>query len=258
VQPQPGFVGVHVLPPQGSDRYWKIGSVAVDSPAAKAGLKAGDAIIKADDQQIVDGRLLAESLRGRNAGDVITFQIERDGKQQDIKVTAAATSRPLGLTNNNITLGVRLSESVDGLKIDGFQTGSSAELAGVKAGDVIVKLDDTPITGTDVFSSTLALRKAGDAVTLVVKRANEELKLNVKATTSEAGGGGRRQSTRWDERTATTFKKPVYRLALVPIEYSDVKHNPRFGLADWENMLFSTGSYVGKSPSGQPSLWFDE
>ncbi len=252
VQPQPGYVGLHIEPPQGSERYWKIGSVAVDSPAAKAGLKAGDAIIRAGDQQVVDGRLLAEYLRSKNAGEVISFQIERAGRQEEVKVTAAATSRPLGLTNGNITLGVRLSESVEGLKIDGFQAGSSAEQAGIKAGDVILKLDDTPITGTDVFSSTLALRKAGEAVTLVVKRANEELKLSVKTTTSEAPGGGRRQSTRWDERTATTFKRDVYRLALVPIEYSDVKHNPRFGLSDWENMLFSTGSYVGKSPSGQP------
>jgi M6 family metalloprotease-like protein len=35
------------------------------------------------------------------------------------------------------------------------------------------------------------------------------------------------------------------------IEYPDTKHNPRFALADWERMLFSTGTYVGSSVSGQ-------
>jgi M6 family metalloprotease-like protein len=253
IQPQPGYIGINVTPPSAQDRYWKIGSIAVDSPAAKAGLKAGDALIKAGDEQVVDGRLLAEFLRSKNAGEIVTFTIEREGKQQEVKVTAAATSRPLGLTNSNITLGVRISETVEGLKVDGFQAGSPAEQAGVKQGDIIVQLDDTPITGTDIYSSTLNLRKAGEAVTVVVKRSNEELKLKVKPIVNEMGtGGGRRQSTRWDERTATTFKKDVYRLALVPIEYADVKHNPRFSLADWERLLFSTGSYVGTSPSGQP------
>ncbi len=251
VQPQPGYIGIQVLPPSENDRYWKIGSVAVDSPAAKAGLKVGDAIIQADDQQVVDGRLLSESLRSKNAGEIVHFQIERNGLPLQIQVVAAATSRPLGLTNSNITLGVRLIETVDGLKVNSFQAGSPAEQAGMKTGDVIIQMDDVPITGNDVFSSALALRKAGEMVTLVVRRADEELKLSVKPVSSDSGLG-RRNSTRWDERTATVFKKPVYRLALVPIEYPDVKHNPRYSLADWQQMLFSTGTYVGKSPSGQP------
>ncbi|HQR41667.1 MAG TPA: PDZ domain-containing protein, partial [Gemmatales bacterium] len=253
VQPQPGFVGIAVEPPQGSFTYWKISGVSINSPAAKAGLKEGDALVIVGGQTVVDGRLLGDYLRSRTAGESVKFTIERDGKRQDVLVKAEATSRPLSATGAPPTLGIRTTETVDGVKVESMQPSSPAESAGVKAGDIIIKMDDETVTGSELLTNLIASRKVGDLVQLVVLRSGKEIPLAVKMAGNEsAGGRGGRQNTRWDERSATTFQKSVYRLAIVPIEYSDVKHNPRFGLTDWEKMLFSTGTYVGTSPSGQP------
>jgi M6 family metalloprotease-like protein len=43
----------------------------------------------------------------------------------------------------------------------------------------------------------------------------------------------------------------VYRLAIVAIEYPDVKHNARVSPSDWEKALFSTGAYNTTSVTGQ-------
>jgi M6 family metalloprotease-like protein len=43
----------------------------------------------------------------------------------------------------------------------------------------------------------------------------------------------------------------VYKLAVIPIAYPDVKVNEKLPPAAWENALFSTGKYREKSPTGQ-------
>ncbi len=256
VQPQAGYVGIHLDPPGTGSTYWKVGGVAIDSPAAKAGIKKGDAIIQVADQSVVDARLVAEFLRGRTAGEQLKMIIERNGTRQDVVVMVEATSRPLSASGPTPTIGITTSTASEGVKVDRVMPASPAESSGLKTGDVITKIDNTPISGPEIFTATIASRKVGDQIQLVVKRANEELNISMKTSASGGGNEGRRggngNNGRWDDRTATTFKKEAYRLAIIPIEYSDVKHNPRFALSDWERMLFSTGTYVGTSPSGQP------
>jgi M6 family metalloprotease-like protein len=49
------------------------------------------------------------------------------------------------------------------------------------------------------------------------------------------------------------WKKGVYRLAVIPVEFPDVKHNEAIPLTEWEEMFFSTGTYAGKNnATGQP------
>ena len=37
----------------------------------------------------------------------------------------------------------------------------------------------------------------------------------------------------WDTRAGNYWKKDVFRLAVVCIEYPDVKHNPKISANDW-------------------------
>jgi M6 family metalloprotease-like protein len=49
------------------------------------------------------------------------------------------------------------------------------------------------------------------------------------------------------------WKKDVFRLAVVGIEFPDIKHNTKTPAKEWEDALFSKGSYRGKtSATGQP------
>jgi len=67
--------------------------------------------------------------------------------------------------------GVFIGEVVDN---------SPAKKAGVKAGDIIVKLGDTKLTSMSDLTKRLYEYKSGDKTTLVVNRDGKEIKLNVR------------------------------------------------------------------------------
>lgn len=69
-----------------------IGLVERGTPAAKAGLKAGDAVIAVDGEPVDGARSLTAQVREREVGQEATFTIVRDGKRQDIKATLAQRS----------------------------------------------------------------------------------------------------------------------------------------------------------------------
>jgi S1-C subfamily serine protease len=62
-------------------------SVVEDSPAAKAGLAAGDVIVAIGDRKVVDSGDLVEALRDQPDGQTLTVQAYRKGKVQDFKLT---------------------------------------------------------------------------------------------------------------------------------------------------------------------------
>ena len=66
-------------------------SVENFSPAEKAGLQAGDIIIKADDKEIKTMYELNEQKNKHQIGDTMTLKINRNGQEKDITVTLAET-----------------------------------------------------------------------------------------------------------------------------------------------------------------------
>lgn len=61
-------------------------AVVPSSPAAKAGLKEGDIVLKIDGQNVDESNPLGSIVAKKKHGDEITMLIIRDGKQQEIKV----------------------------------------------------------------------------------------------------------------------------------------------------------------------------
>ncbi len=66
-------------------------SVDPDGPAAQAGLKAGDVLLKIDDEEIQSGRDLREEIADIGAGDVVAVNVLRDGRPLDLKITAGGS-----------------------------------------------------------------------------------------------------------------------------------------------------------------------
>lgn len=62
-------------------------AIVPDSPAAKAGLKQGDIIIKVNDTDINERTSLVSALGQYSAGDKVKLTVVRDGKEQTIEVT---------------------------------------------------------------------------------------------------------------------------------------------------------------------------
>ncbi len=65
----------------------QIAQIVSGSAAEKAGLKAGDLILKVDDTDITSNSVLAGVISAYNAGDTATMVIQRDGQQQSVSVT---------------------------------------------------------------------------------------------------------------------------------------------------------------------------
>ena len=70
--------------------------------------------------------------------------------------------------------------SEDGVYVSEVVSGSAAEKAGGKSGDIITKIDDTDLSVMSDLTKHLYNYTTGDSATLVVNRNGKEVKLNVK------------------------------------------------------------------------------
>jgi M6 family metalloprotease-like protein len=242
---QPGYLGVQ-LDADVKDRL-VVGHVESGSPAAKAGLEVGDVIRQVDGQIIGEVATFRDLIQSKQPGDALKMTVQRKDKNVDVSATLAAVSRPLGGSEARADLGVRTSESDEGAKIDRFPNGSAAEAAGLKVGDVIVRIDDVPLGAAQRLRDAVSSHKPGETVTLLVKREGKDLEIKVKL------GGDEGDASRfgWDTRGGAIWRKDVYHLGIIVIDYPDVEHNAKVSAADWEKALFSKGTYTDKSVTGQ-------
>lgn len=62
---------------------------------------------------------------------------------------------------------------IEGVWVEGASPGSAAEDAGIKPGDVIIKIEDTPINTVSGLQEHIGLYRPGDNVTITIKRGDE-------------------------------------------------------------------------------------
>lgn len=66
-----------------------------------------------------------------------------------------------------------------GVKVDGVSEGRPAVKAGIKAGDIVTKLGDYPISTVETYMQALGKFKKGDATRVTVRRGTEELTFDI-------------------------------------------------------------------------------
>ena len=252
---QTGYLGVYLQPD--AKGGLAIEQVGTDSPAAKAELQVGDLILKIDHQKVADIEHFRGLLQAKSPGDKATLTVSRNGKEVEAIATLTATSRPMKLSGERVTLGVRLSDVGDGVKVDNFTAESPAAKAGVKTGDILLKIDGVPLANRAALNDLLANHKIGDPVALTLKRDGKEIEVRATLAADQGRGFGGRGPGGiaggrggWDDRLPGIWKKDVYRLAIIGIEYPDVKHNPKVSAKDWDTAIFSRNEYTKTSPTG--------
>ncbi len=168
-----------------------VSSVTPDSPAAKAGLVAGDLIRSFDGKPIKTMRVLPRVVAQTEVGKVVDVDVLRSGKSLTLRVTvgrlpedekASVTAPPpakkddrkkgaeksdevvaLGLTLRTLSEELRgryqVQKDVEGVLITAVKPGSAAARKNISAGDVIVKAasQKTEVPG-DVLSSIKKIR----------------------------------------------------------------------------------------------------
>ena len=95
IRPYMGFTGMDLDEATAKEYDLVVGayvrSVEDFSPAQKAGLQAGDVIVKVDGQSITTMDELNDIKNSHKVGDVLTLTINRNGEEKDLKVTLEET-----------------------------------------------------------------------------------------------------------------------------------------------------------------------
>ena len=116
------------------------------------------------------------NLHGEVVG--ITSQIQSEGGGNDgvgfavpsNTVKSIATQLIAGGKAQHALLGVTPSDTANGVRVASVKSGSAADDAGLKAGDVITAVGSTQITSSAQIRAIIAGHKPGDSLTLTIRR----------------------------------------------------------------------------------------
>jgi len=165
-----------------------IGFVQKDSPAERGGLKAGDKIISIDGKPTKTWMGMVDSVTWNivsSDGDIINFLVDRPGEGQvTVPITAEKAKAEVEVSwwQSIFTrppfrqVGIAAQQE---LKVGSFmdeQPNSPAQEAGLKIGDVLVKLNDETILSVSRLGDIL-LENTGKPVKVTVQRDGKLMEL---------------------------------------------------------------------------------
>jgi serine protease Do len=189
------------------ERGVEVARVEEDSPAAKAGIETGDVVLEYNGERVEGAEQFVRLVRETPVGRQAKILISRKGATQTLTATIGSRSvfsdleksmaklrvqvpdlpRPLMMTQvrslgvETEALGSQLAAYFgvkEGALVRSVLSGSAAEKAGIKAGDVIVKVGDRGVARPNDISA--ALRSAPAAtVPVTLMRDRKEITLTV-------------------------------------------------------------------------------
>ncbi len=153
-----------------------VASVEPDSPAARGGLKQGDIVIGVAGKAVQKQRDMAEAVADAKPGSTVAVAVLRNGRRMEHQVAVGEPPGPAGRSTDDggqqgappgplgLSLEARQGNEAGraGVLVTGVVPGSAAEGRGLRAGDVILSIDDrTVATPRDVAGAVDAARSAG-------------------------------------------------------------------------------------------------
>lgn len=178
------------------DRGALVGDVFEGDPADQAGIKAKDVIIEVNGKGIQDSRDLSRVIAEVPVGNEVVVKVIRDGSEKTFSIKIAertedrevqamkgsAEQTALGMTVSSITPEIArhygLSES-EGVVVVAVDEESPAAEAEVEEGDLILEIDHKPVKTLDEYERLVNEVKTGQTVSLLVKRRNGLVALNL-------------------------------------------------------------------------------
>lgn len=170
--------------------------VYAGSPSAKAGLQPGDVITAVDSFEVIDPRAVLYRLTTAGIGHTVQLDVSRRGRIQQLSLVIEAPPKPSpddvsnlsgdhpfdGARVGNILPGMaeRLDlEKGTGVVILSIRPGSVASRLGFQAGDVILQVQETPISNIAELTRALANSRFS-SWQLTVQRQGRVVRLQVR------------------------------------------------------------------------------
>jgi Do/DeqQ family serine protease len=168
----------------GADHGVFVNQVQAGSPAARAGLKNDDVIVRYGGKDVTSVDQFVSAVLNTKPGTSVPMQVLRDGKTQTLRVTPEALSLETVKRQEARAEGGKLGLTVETLPADkaselGIAGGvvvrsvnprGEAARAGIRPGDVIVRIKRRPVTDVASYQEAVEELKTGDSVTIRVRR----------------------------------------------------------------------------------------
>jgi S1-C subfamily serine protease len=182
-----------------------ISQVMPGSPAAKGGLEAGDIVLKIDGKRIWAPGQLAETIFKAGNGNTVRLMVMREREKKRVDLTVAMLS-PQGMGAGNAARqpsavmkpraipgefnwrGINVenfvpvglperagSAGMKGAEVDEVSNGSAAARAGMKARDVIIKINSRSVGSAERLDQAIREAKGQTSILLQVMRGGREL-----------------------------------------------------------------------------------
>jgi len=220
-------------------------AVQKDSPAQKAGIARGDIILALNGTAVNTPADLVKGVEARKTGDSVAVKLRHGDAEKTANVvlaerngrawlgTALFAGRERGGDfENDQAFGYHLPFS--GAYVTGVVSGSPAEKAGLKQGDVILSVDGTNVDPRHNLTDLISAQKIGDTVTLSV----------------ESSDPGQGQQPR--DLKVTLEKNPTTSVPYAGIQYTATP--PRFGRGPRADAMRQAGVLVAAVAQDGPAF----
>ena len=165
-----------------------VSDLSADSPAYRAGLRSGDVITEFDSQKVASPKQLTELVADTAVGKTVQVKYVRDGHTQSTSIklgerpsrdeaenreTLKPSNAKLGISVTTVTPEIASElklKTASGAVIEQVQPDSPAAEAGLRRGDVIHRLNRTPITNAQELTDAVRSLSGEKEVALQVER----------------------------------------------------------------------------------------
>lgn len=167
-----------------------------DSPAARAGIRAGDVIIRFNEREVADSGRLPPLVGISEIGTALPVTVVREGREQQLRITlarlpgraevnqwleASEDLRIWGMRLGDLAVVQRqaLGDGVRGVQVRALREGF-AKAAGLREGDVIMAVDGVAARLAAQTVSMFGEAAPGTLLTLSLMRDGEPLELDLE------------------------------------------------------------------------------
>ncbi len=180
-----------------------VSDVAKGSPAAKAGIQRGDIIAQFNGKRISDVGMLRNLVAQSQIGAGIVIKLIRRDKEMSVTATVVElpsdasdySSRPApggegaanvlsGVTVTDLTAAIAKQLGLDkdekGVVVLRIESGSAAEDAGLRKGDVLEEIDRQKVSNLNEFNRAISKLRSDEAALLFVNRIGRKFYITIE------------------------------------------------------------------------------
>ena len=160
-----------------------VAEVVPDSAADKAGIEAGDVILSVDQKQIESSNDLVNAVGLRSVGEKVTLEIiGENGQLKMVQAELGGLAEAAGVEIHPALVGASLADGEDsgiaGVLVESVAPGSAAESSGLKAEDLIFRVNRTRIGDLEQLQAAAENRSL---LVLHIRRGNQRVVLQLRS-----------------------------------------------------------------------------